>query len=171
MPMPDGGLGVTWLDGRAMQAGGSHEAHGAAPGAMSLRFGTFGRDWKQTSEMLVDRRVCECCPTTAAITSEGPIVAYRNRSEDELRDIFISRLENGKWNEPTAVHADGWKIAACPVDGPMLSARGRDVAIAWFTAQGDQPRAFLPSRRMPVARLDRRYGSTMTRHSGASTSS
>ena len=141
--MPDAGLGLAWLDGRAMKSGGSHAAHGTEAGAMSVRFAAFGRDWKQTSEMPVDLRVCECCPTTAAVTSEGPIVAYRNRTEDEVRDIVISRLENGKWTEPKAVHADAWKTAACPVNGPMLSARGRDVAIAWFTAQGDQPRAFV----------------------------
>lgn len=141
--MPGAGLGLAWLDGRAMKPGGSHDAHGTDAGAMSVRFGTFGRDWKQRSEVPVDLRVCECCPVTAAVTSEGPIVAYRNRTEDEVRDIFISRLEKGKWTEPTAVHADGWKIAACPVNGPMLSARGRDVAVGWFTAQGDQPRAFV----------------------------
>lgn len=142
--MPSGGLGLTWLDGREMKSGGSHEAHGSAePGAMTLRFATFGQDWRRTSESPIDQRVCECCPTTAAVTADGPIVAYRNRSDDEVRDIYISRLENGKWTEPTAVHADGWKIAACPVNGPMLTARGRNVAIAWFTGQGDQPRSFV----------------------------
>jgi hypothetical protein len=141
--MPGARLGLIWLDGRAMKAGGSHAAHGADAGAMGVRYATFGRDWRQTSETLVDLRVCECCPTTAAITAEGPIVAYRNRTEDEVRDIFVSRLENGKWTEPGPAHADGWKIAACPVNGPMLSARGRDVALAWFTAQGDQPRALV----------------------------
>jgi hypothetical protein len=40
------------------------------------------------------------------------------------------------------VHADGWKIPACPVNGPMLSARGRQVAIAWFTVVENQGRAF-----------------------------
>jgi hypothetical protein len=141
--MPGAGLALAWLDGRAMKTDDSHGAHGTAAGAMSVRFATFGIDWKQTSEMPIALRVCECCPTAAAVTAEGPIVAYRNRSEDEVRDIFISRLERGKWTEPSAVHADGWKIPACPVNGPMLSARGRDVAIAWFTAQGDQPRAFV----------------------------
>ena len=141
--MPGAGLGLAWLDGRAMQSGGAHDAHGGGADAMSMRFATFGRDWKQTSEMPVDLRVCECCPTTAAVTSEGPIVAYRNRSEDEVRDIFVSRLENGKWTEPKAVHSDGWKIQACPVNGPMLSARGRNVVIAWFTGQADQPRTFV----------------------------
>jgi hypothetical protein len=141
--MPGAGLGLAWLDGRAMKSDGAHNAHGAGTGAMSVRFGTFASDWTQTLEVPVDLRVCECCPTTAAVTSEGPIVAYRNRSEDEVRDIFISRLEDGKWTEPKAVHADGWRIPACPVNGPMLSARGRDVAIAWFTAEGDQPRALV----------------------------
>ena len=141
--MPRAGLGLAWLDGRAMKNGGAHTAHGADAGAMSVRFATFGRDWKKTSETPVDLRVCECCPTSAAITADGPIVAYRNRTDDEVRDIVISRLENGKWTEPRPVHADGWKIAACPVNGPMLSARERDVAVAWFTAEGDQPRALV----------------------------
>ena len=132
--MPGAGLGLAWLDGRAMKSGNSHDAHVADAGAMSVRFGTFGRNWKEASEQPVDLRVCECCPTSAAMTSDGPIVAYRNRTEDEVRDIFLSRLESGKWTEPKAVHADGWKIPACPVNGPMLSARGRNVVLAWFTA-------------------------------------
>jgi hypothetical protein len=45
--------------------------------------------------------------------------------------------------EPRAVHEDGWKIPACPVNGPMLSARGREVAIAWFTMQQEQGRVFV----------------------------
>jgi hypothetical protein len=143
MQMPGAGLGLAWLDGRAMKTSGSHDAHGTGAGGMSVRFATFDRDWKRTSEMPIDLRVCECCPTTAAVTSEGPIVAYRNRTEDEVRDIFVSRLEKGRWTAPQAVHADGWKIAACPVNGPMLSARGRDVVIAWFTGQADQPRTFV----------------------------
>jgi hypothetical protein len=157
LQMPDTGLGLAWLDGRAMTG----DAHGAtARGAMSVRFATFDAGWKQTSEMPVDLRVCECCPTAAAVTSEGPIVAFRNRSEDEIRDIYVSRLEGGKWTEPQAVHNDGWKIPACPVNGPMLSARGRDVAIAWFTVKDEQGRAFAAFSRdagrtfSPPIRLD-----------------
>ena len=140
---PAGGVGLVWLDGRAMKPGSGHDGHGASPGAMSVRFATFGAGWTQTSEVAVDLRVCECCPTTAAVTSDGPIAAFRNRTDDEIRDIYVSRLERGKWTEPKAVHHDGWKINACPVNGPMLSARGRDVAIAWFTVTGEQGRAFV----------------------------
>jgi len=138
--MPGAGLGVAWLDGRAMTGG---HGVGGAGGAMSVRFATFDSSWKQTSETAVDPRVCECCPTTIAVTSDGPIAAFRNRTEDETRDIYVSRLERGKWTDPVPVHRDGWKINACPVNGPMLSARGRDVAVAWFTAKDDTGRAFI----------------------------
>lgn len=136
--VPGSGLGLVWLDGRAMKAG-SHDNHGS--GAMSVRFATFDRAWKQTSETLVDPRVCECCPTTAVVTADGPIAAFRNRSDDETRDIYVSRFEDGSWSEPKAVHADGWKIPACPVNGPALSAAGRNVAIAWFTVKDEEGRA------------------------------
>jgi hypothetical protein len=135
------GLGLVWLDGRAMTATAGHDSHAASAGPMSVRYAAFDRAWKQTSEMPVDLRVCECCPTTAVVTADGPIAAFRNRTGDEIRDIYVSRFEGGKWTEPRAVHEDNWKINACPVNGPMLTARGRDVAIAWFTAAGGQGRA------------------------------
>jgi hypothetical protein len=134
---PGAGLGLVWLDGRAMKPG--HGEH--ASGDMSLRYGAFGRDWKQTSETAVDTRVCECCPTASALTSEGPIVAYRDRGPDDTRDIYVSRLVKGQWSEGVPVHRDGWVFPACPVNGPALSARGRDVAIAWFTGVNGAPRS------------------------------
>jgi hypothetical protein len=135
---PRGGLGLIWLDGRAMKAG--HGEHGG--GDMSLRYGAFGRDWKQTVESAVDTRVCECCPTASAITAEGPIVAYRDRGPDDTRDIYVARLVNGAWTPGVAVHQDGWIFPACPVNGPALSARGRDVAIAWYTGAKGVPRSY-----------------------------
>ena len=138
--MPGAGLGLVWLDGRAMK-GGDHEGHGGS-GAMSVRAASFDARGTQTGETAVDLRVCECCPTAAAVTADGPIVAYRDRSEGEIRDIYVSRLTGGKWSEPAPVHRDNWKIAACPVNGPALSANGRNVAIAWFTAQGDEGHVF-----------------------------
>ncbi|MGH9385760.1 MAG: sialidase family protein [Vicinamibacterales bacterium] len=141
--MPGAGLGLIWLDGRNMASAAGHDSHGSTAGAMSVYAGAFDRSWKQTVETPVDSRVCECCPTAATVTSEGPIVAYRNRSDDEIRDIYVARLENGRWTEPVPVHNDGWKIAACPVNGPMLSARGRDVVLAWFAVKDDVGHAYL----------------------------
>jgi len=134
-PMPGQGLGLAWLDGRQMKEG-AHD--GMAAGNMSLRSAIFGPDGSQVSEISIADRVCECCPTAAAVTADGPIVAFRNRTADEIRDIYVSRRVGGAWSEPRAVHNDNWRIAACPVNGPALSARERDVAIAWFTAVGDE---------------------------------
>jgi hypothetical protein len=142
LQLPKAGLGVLWLDGRATSPGG-HGAHGAASGAMTLQFASFDREWKQTAETPVDLRVCDCCPTAAAVTAEGIVAVFRDRTEAEVRDISISRLEHGRWSPPTTVHNDNWKIQACPVNGPAIAARGRDVVVAWFSAVGDEPRSFV----------------------------
>jgi hypothetical protein len=116
---------------------------GAGAGAMTIRAAVFDTTGKQVSETALDERVCECCPTAVAVTSEGPIAAFRNRSDQEVRDIYVSRLVNGRWTEPAAVHADNWRIPACPVNGPALAARDRRVAVAWFTLVEGKGRAFV----------------------------
>ncbi len=143
LPMAGRGLALIWLDGRHTSATADHDAAGASGGAMSLRYATFDGQWRQTSEVQVDERVCDCCPTTAVMTSDGPLVAYRDRSGDETRDIYVARLEGKTWSTPRAAHPDNWQIAACPVNGPRLSARGRDVALAWFTGKNNVGRSFV----------------------------
>jgi len=135
------GLGLVWLDGRnmkAMQPG----AEAADPGNMSLRAAVFNPGGAQATETLIDDRVCECCPTAAAVTADGPIVAFRDRSKDEIRDIYVSRFVNDRWTEPVPVHRDNWRLTACPVNGPALAAAGRDVVVAWFTATEDRGQVF-----------------------------
>lgn len=134
------GVGLVWLDGRAKGGGDHGSSHG--PSDMSLRFGAFDRTWKQTADLPIDARVCDCCPTAAAVTSDGPIVVYRDRSDKEVRDIYVTRFESGKWTAGRPVNSDGWQISACPVNGPSVSASGKQVAVAWFTGVNDKPRAF-----------------------------
>ena len=134
--VPDGSaLRAFWLDGREMKAeGGGNSGHGAG-GNMTLRTATV-RETSRKGELL-DGRVCDCCQTSAAMTSEGPIVVYRDRSEMEIRDIAIVRRKSGRWTQPRLVSADGWEISGCPVNGPSADAKDRMVAVAWFTgAQG-----------------------------------
>jgi hypothetical protein len=134
-----GGLGVIWLDGRNMKPG--HGEHGG--GDMSLRFAAYGRDWKRTGDAAVDLKVCECCPTSVAVTADGPVAVYRDRADGEIRDIHIARLAGGKWSDPAPVAKEDWKFPACPVNGPSISARGSNVAVAWFQAKDGQPKAFV----------------------------
>ncbi|MCG8458029.1 MAG: glycoside hydrolase [Holophagales bacterium] len=129
---PDGSLRAFWLDGRAMAEGGD----------MQLRTTVLGAEGPGPSELL-DPRVCECCSTDAAWTSSGPIVAYRDRGSEEVRDISIVRATDQGWSEPATLHDDGWQIQGCPVNGPAVAARGDRAAIAWFTAAGGMPRVRL----------------------------
>ncbi len=134
----DGELAAVWLDGREMTAGGKDD-HGHGQGNMTLRYVKIKRDGTLTDEAKLDARVCECCQTSVAMTAEGPVIVYRDRSEEEMRDISIVRWKAGKWTEARTVHNDGWKLSGCPVNGPSVSAVGKKVAVAWFTAVSDKP--------------------------------
>ncbi|HEY0156100.1 MAG TPA: sialidase family protein [Thermoanaerobaculia bacterium] len=136
-PLPGGGVAVAWLDGREMTEGDGHDAHG---GAMTVRYAELDAALRRKAETVLDARVCECCNTAMTMTAKGPLVAYRDRSGGEVRDIAFMRRANGKWSNPSRVHADNWKIPGCPVNGPQLDARGNRAALAWFTAAGDKPR-------------------------------
>ena len=136
-----GRLGVAWLDGRGTHAGaGSDNQEG---GAMTLRFAAIGRDGSLQDEALLDEQVCDCCQTSAAITADGPLVVYRDRSQADVRDIAAVRLDEGNWSKPRKLSPDGWEIQGCPVNGPAIAADGRRVAVAWFTAANDAPRVKL----------------------------
>ncbi|MBB3342797.1 sialidase family protein [Luteimonas sp. RC10] len=142
-----GGLGLAWLDGRntggghADDAGGDHAAHEGAP--MTLRAAVFDANLQRTVEHEIDARVCDCCQTAAAVTGRGPVVVYRGRTEAEVRDVMLTRLENGAWRTPARVHADDWTMPACPVNGPSVAAQGDAVLVGWYTAAGDTPRVQL----------------------------
>jgi hypothetical protein len=130
------GAGVVWLDGRRYEAG----AHGDASNEMQLRFASIGPDGALGDELALDERICDCCQTAVGLTSRGPVVAYRDRTADEVRDISVVRYIDGVWATPQRLHADNWVINACPVNGPAADARGDDVVVAWFTAADDTPR-------------------------------
>ena len=125
-----------WLDGRAT-AGGGHDAHDSPRGAMALGNARIGADGGVSATTLIDDRICDCCQTSAAMTALGPVVVYRDRSPDEIRDISILRRVDGKWTQPARVHADEWHIEGCPVNGPSIIAAGEHVAVAWFTGARD----------------------------------
>jgi hypothetical protein len=55
----------------------------------------------------------------------------------------VTRFADNKWSTPSPVHDDGWRIDGCPVNGPAVSAVGRNVAIAWFTVQRERGHAFV----------------------------
>jgi len=122
-------LGVVWLDGKKLKD---------EVGDMALMFTTMDLDGKVGKENMLDGRVCECCQTSAAPTPDGLIIAYRDRSDKEIRDISTIRMVKDSWTPSQIVHPDNWEIDGCPVNGPAISTAGSHAALAWFTAPHDQ---------------------------------
>ncbi|MHB1313688.1 MAG: sialidase family protein, partial [Gemmatimonadaceae bacterium] len=134
VPQPDGSTYAAWLDGHA--TGGAH-------GEMSLGFAVIDSALRVQRDTMLDLRTCDCCQVAGARTGAGTIFAYRDRTADEVRDIAVVRLQDGRWSPPAIVHADGWVTSACPVNGPALSASDRRVVVAWFTNARDIARVQL----------------------------
>ncbi|MEO6463054.1 MAG: exo-alpha-sialidase [Candidatus Eisenbacteria bacterium] len=122
---------AVWLDGR--------NTGGEPPGPMTLRTALVAPDGTMSDEWELDDRVCDCCQTATARTRRGLVVAYRDRSDEEIRDIAVVRQVEGRWSAPVLVPGDRWKFPGCPVNGPSLAAAGDRVVLAWFTAARDSP--------------------------------
>ncbi|WP_189644773.1 hypothetical protein [Luteimonas gilva] len=134
-PATQATLGVAWLNPAKAGEGDAHENHGG----MSLQTAIFDGGLQRTSESTLDAATCECCQTDTAMASAGPVIVYRDRDAEEVRDIAAVRYDGKAWSEPVRVHADGWKMPACPVNGPAAAANGNDVVAAWYTAANGEP--------------------------------
>lgn len=120
---------ATWLDGRNTKKIDANDNRGA----MTLRSAFIHPDGSTSQDTLLDDRICDCCQSAATQTKEGMLVAYRDRSEKEIRDISIVRQVKNKWSSPRNLHPDNWQIVGCPVNGPALSSHQEQVAVVWFT--------------------------------------
>jgi hypothetical protein len=98
------------------------------------------RSGKELKEERLDPDVCTCCPTAVTRTAKGLLVAYRGHTPEDIRDISVIRFQDGKWSQPKNVHADKWKVNACPINAASVAAKGDHVALAWFTGAQDNPR-------------------------------
>lgn len=135
---------AVWLDGRET-AGRADDEYADTSQSMTFRSAEISKSGEITNRQVIDPTVCDCCPTDLAKTDEGYVTVYRGRTADEIRDIKIARYdpESGSWSDPVAVHDDNWQMMACPVNGPSVAANGPNVAVAWYTAENDNPRVLL----------------------------
>lgn len=140
IPWDNGSFLAVWLDGRQTE-GRSDEDYYELDNAMTLRGAIISSSGTIQQRFLIDDAVCDCCPTSLVKTTDGAVVAYRNRTNNEIRDIYTSQFNGEEWTSPKAVYDDGWKIGACPVNGPKLAAEDSLVAIAWHTGTNGNPTA------------------------------
>jgi hypothetical protein len=80
---------------------------------------------------------CVCCRVdVAAGPGDRVAVLWRKVFPENVRDMVLAASRDGgrTFGAPALVHADGWKIAACPHRGGSLAtdARGRLYAV-WYT--------------------------------------
>ncbi len=132
----DKGLGFIYLDGRKMANEPTANKHDTG---MTLRSGKIDSDLNLTAAQLIDELVCECCQTDITETDQGPIGVYRNRSVNEIRDIYITRSNKGAWGKGRPLHLDDWKIAGCPVNGPSIDGHDENITVSWFTGAKNTP--------------------------------
>jgi len=133
------GFFVTWLDGRNTvdkDTKGNHKP-------MTIRFAEITNGGDIINEVELDASVCDCCQTSITNTDKGPIVVYRDRSEKEVRDIYLTRNIDDTWETPAPVHNDGWVIYGCPVNGPKVVSKSNNIAVSWFTVFEGKPRVNL----------------------------
>ncbi len=149
-PLSGGRLLAVWLESarvrdparsasrRSLGEGGAQPAKDPnAPYAPSMRLKSrlLAPDGATLQDWVVDPDVCTCCQTTLAhLGGDRLVVAYRGHTREEIRDNRICFFNQTIWGPPRSLHDDGWKIPACPVNGPAADARGESLAIAWFTA-------------------------------------
>jgi len=135
IPNHNQGFFITWLDGRNTvdkDLDGYHKP-------MTIRFAEITNKGDIIDESELDSATCDCCQTSIAVTNKGPVVVYRDRSDKEVRDIYIARKINGIWGVPTPIHNDGWEINGCPVNGPKVAFNSNNLAISWFTVFNEKP--------------------------------
>ncbi len=133
LPDDDGATVFAWLDGRAW-------ADDATPDETMLLTRSMDAAGTLGPETALDERGCDCCPTSGTVTDDGAVLAYRDRTVDEVRDMAVVTHDGEGWSEPVVPVEDGWTIDGCPVNGPSIVSNGPSTLLTWLTAADDQPR-------------------------------
>lgn len=133
---------MAWLDGRRAAAtseqhsGQASHDHESAP--MTLRSAVINRANEISAEFEIDDRTCSCCQTDMVRWAGRTVLAYRDRTEHEIRDISVAYRASSGWGLSSTVHDDGWKIEGCPVNGPAIAASDDRGLVFWPTLANDE---------------------------------
>ncbi len=132
---PDGTVIVSWIDSR----------DGASTAGTYLARITERGSRVEQALKLDAGETCVCCRVDVAAGSRDTVaVAWRKVFPGSVRDMVVGLSHDGARSFTPAglVHADRWKINACPHRGGSVAMDGRGrVYLAWYTETADgQPR-------------------------------
>ncbi len=136
-----GEVGAVWLDGRNYIQDGVflyEDKDGNLLGT-GLHYARFSAAGERLESIELDDMACDCCLPDVALASGGPVVVYRDRTTEEVRDIVFRRMAGAEWQAALPLDPDNWVIAGCPINGPAVAASGDSVAVAWFSAADNDP--------------------------------
>jgi hypothetical protein len=132
---PDGTVIVSWIDSRdGVSTAGTYLARVTERGSRVEK--TLKLDEGET---------CVCCRIdVAAGPGDTVAVAWRKVFPGSIRDMVVGLSRDGarSFSPAGLVHADRWKINACPHRGGSVAMDGRGrVYLAWYTETAEgQPR-------------------------------
>jgi hypothetical protein len=144
---PDGTVLLAWIDSR----------EGASQTATWVARVTDKGSKLASVTRLPAGETCVCCRVSvSAGPGDAAAVLWRKVFPGDIRDMVLSTSTDGGRSFAAAelVHADRWKITACPHRGGTIAtdARGRLYAV-WYTEGADRPDLLLA-----VAADGRRFG-------------
>jgi hypothetical protein len=123
---PDGTVLVGWIDSRTDNRAATYLARVVERGTRLAE-----------TQRLDTAETCVCCRVdVSAGPGETVAVLWRKVFPDNVRDMVVAVSRDGgrRFSAPALVHADHWKITACPHRGGALASdgRGRFYAV-WYT--------------------------------------
>lgn len=138
--LADGTLMAAWIDMRDLKMIPPKKPgeEMGMEGFTSLYAARVSPDTAKSNEILVDKEFCECCGP--AVTSDGNdgLLTYRDLQADNIRDPALVRVSQNTALQPAIIHADHWKIDACPSKGPAIARHENTIGVAWLTSVNDK---------------------------------
>ena len=123
---PDGTVLVAWIETRP----------GEKPQTYLARVEDGGRRVERTLRLDTDE-TCVCCRVGVAAAKPALVtVIWRKVFPGDVRDMVLARSRDGgrTVDAPVRVHADNWRISACPHRGGSVAFDGRGrVHALWYT--------------------------------------
>jgi hypothetical protein len=136
---PDGTVVVAWIETRSEPGGpqlrGPH-VHGDQPHTYLARVTERGSRVERITK-LDDDETCVCCRVSLASAKPDDLaIAWRKVFPGDIRDMVLALSRDGgrRVAPATRIHADNWRITACPHRGGSVAIDGRGrVHAVWYT--------------------------------------
>ena len=122
-----GNLHISWIEG--------YENHS--------RLVAANLSSKNINKVVLDSKVCDCCPYSVTnINQDSVALAYRDRSDEELRNIRVIKFDSSLKPSEIVLKQNDWHTESCPMNGPSLIRSHEGLSLAWYSILQSKGRVF-----------------------------